>query len=182
MTNIFESFKDFVFPYENYDKKYPLHTGEVTNFWLLLTMLEEGITFYQIALNTTKDEELRHVLQHGESLSKSTIQKLSKFMKNEGIPLTKPPLPKPNSDPNAVPQGVKQTEDEIANLISVKVAAEMTLLGQALAESMRNDAGQILLATFYELLKFGTSLKNMMLKRGWLKIPPYYFPSGAPGN
>jgi len=182
MTNIFESLKDFIFPYASYDKNYPLHTGEVTNFWLLLTMLEEGIPLYQIALNTTKDAELRHVLQHGESLSKTTIQNLSKFMKNEGIPLPKPPLPKPKSDPNAIPQGVKQTEDEIANLISVKVAAQITLIGQALATSARNDAGLILLEIFYELMKFGTSLKNMMLKRGWLKIPPYYIPSGAPSN
>jgi hypothetical protein len=29
-------------------------------------------------------------------------------------------------------------------------------------------------------MKFGTSLKNTMRKRGWIKVPPYYYPPGMP--
>lgn len=181
MTNIFESFKDFISPLMD-NEKHPLHVGEVSSFWMLLTMFEEGVALYQTSLNTTNDKELIHVLKNGEELSKTSIQLLSNFMKNEGIPLTKPPEPKPNSNPNSIPLGVKQTDEEIANLIGIKVAAEITLIGQALAMSVRNDAALILLKTFYELLKFGSSLKKMMKKRGWLKVPPYYYPPGAPNN
>lgn len=45
--------------------------------------------------------------------------------------------------------------------------------------TIRNDVGLILLGTLIELLKFGTSLKSMMIKRGWIKVPPYYYPPGG---
>jgi hypothetical protein len=180
MTNLFESIKVFLFPHDNYDKKYPLHVGEVTNLWILLTMLEEGLTLYQTSLNTTMDDELIRTLQNGEENTKIAIQKLTEFMKNEGIPLTQPPQERPKSDPNSIPIGAKYTDEEIANLVSVKLAAEITLIGQALAMSVRSDASAMLLETLYEMLKYGSVLKNMMQKRGWLKVPPYYYPPGAP--
>ncbi|KHD84178.1 DUF3231 family protein [Bacillus ginsengihumi] len=178
MTNIFESLKDFISPLIDNEKN-PLHVGEVSNLWILLTMLEDGISLYQTSLNTSKDGELLHTLEKGMQLSINSINKLKTFMQHEGIPLTKPAEPKPKSNPDSIPLGVKQTDDEIANLVSVKVAAEITLIGQALAMTIRNDVGLILLGTLIELLKFGTSLKSMMIKRGWIKVPPYYYPPGG---
>lgn len=79
-----------------------------------------------------------------------------------------------------MPLGVKHTDEELANLVSVKVAAEITLIGQALAMAVRNDACGLLLDIQFELLKYGSSLKTLMRRSGWIKVPPYYYPPGAP--
>ena len=31
-----------------------------------------------------------------------------------------------------------------------------------------------------ELLTFGTPLQALMKKRGWIRVPPYYYPPGMP--
>lgn len=182
MTNIFEALKDFIVPIIDNKEKTPLHVGEVADFWMLLTMLEEGVSIYQLALNTTIDDELIHALKNGEETSKNIIERLIVFMKNEGIPLTRPSEQRPKSDPNAIPLGVKQTDAELVNLISVKVAAEIALIGQALSMTGRNDAGIVLFEALFEIFKYGSSLKNLMRKRGWFKVPPFYYPPGAPNN
>ncbi|WP_252244958.1 hypothetical protein [Cytobacillus oceanisediminis] len=33
-----------------------------------------------------------------------------------------------------------------------------------------------------EKMKFGASLKDLMRKRSWIKVPPYYYPPGSPRN
>lgn len=180
MTNIFESLKDLFTPMADNERKNPLHIGEVNHFWLLLTLIEEGIMIFQLALNTTTDDQLMHALSNGHQSAKEASQRMRTFFINEGIPLPPSSEDKPKSDPNAVPLGVKYTDEEIANLISAKVAAEITLIGQGLALCVRNDACKLLMEVQVEIFKYGSSLKKMMRERGWLKVPPYYYPPGAP--
>ncbi|MGV3465719.1 MAG: DUF3231 family protein [Heyndrickxia sp.] len=182
MTNLFESIKDFFKTFADSEDPNPLHTGEVTNIWLLLTLLEEGVITYQVGLNTTTDDALIHTFNNGIQLSEITINKLKTFMIKEGIPLPPSSEDKPKSEPNAVPLGVKFTDSELVNLVSAKVAAEIVLIGQTLAMSVRNDFALLIMQFLFELLKYGTSLKTLMRQRGWMKIPPYYYSPGAPNN
>lgn len=48
-------------------------------------------------------------------------------MINEGIPLSPVSESKPKSDTNSLPLGVKATDEEIANLLFAKVAANIVL-------------------------------------------------------
>ncbi|MFF2448080.1 DUF3231 family protein [Neobacillus sp. NPDC058068] len=180
MTNLLEAIKDYLAPLVDGEPKKPLHVGEVNNLWLLLTLLEEGLAVYQLGLNTTTDKQLIHALTNGQEESIKTIEQIRNFFIKEGVSM--PPIsePKPKSNPNSVPLGVKYTDSELANLISAKLAAEITLLGQALAMSIRTDVGQTFFQIQFEMIKYGTSLKKMMQDRGWLKTPPYYYPPGGP--
>lgn len=63
MTNVFESMKDLFTPQAADEQQNPLHVGEVMHAWVLLTLIEEGLTVYQQSLNTTKDVELIHALR-----------------------------------------------------------------------------------------------------------------------
>jgi len=182
MTNLFESTTDYLKTLVDHEEKNPLHVGEVNCLWVLLTMIEEGIGLYQIGLNTTNDDDLIHALKNGEQQSKDTSNQLRTFLKKEGIPLPETSEEKPKSEPNSIPLGVKQTDEELANLVSVKVAAQITLIGQALATSIRNDVCELFLNIQYELLKYGSSFKTLMRRNGWIKVPPYYYPPGAPLN
>lgn len=78
--------------------------------------------------------------------------------------------------------GVKLTDDEIANALSVKVVANYMMCATGAVQSVRNDVGLMFTKFQAEKLKFGASLKTLMRKRGWIKIPPYYVPSGLPAQ
>src|SRR3984893_10056417 len=181
MPNIFEallnSFKQFV----DNEPKTPLHTGEVTACWLYFTAMNEAIRYEQDGLHTSTDDEVIEMLNDAIKSCGSQINSLEQFMLKEGIPLpVLLPSSKPESKPDAIPQGVKMTDDEIANGVSAKVALMIIQCANAQAYSVRNDVGLLFVEFHTELLTFGTTLKTLMKKRGWLRVPPYYYPPGAP--
>ncbi|OLO27029.1 hypothetical protein BTR23_21075 [Alkalihalophilus pseudofirmus] len=159
--------------------KTPLHIGEAMDCWMYLTALGEFIRFEEMSLNTTIDDEVKEMLTDAIKMCESQAQKLGDFMKKEGIPFPETTPPKPNSEPNAIPLGVKLTDEEIANGITLKLTTCLTMCAKGQIDSIRNDMGMLWLFHL-EMLTFGTSLKALMMKRGWLKIPPYYYPPGQP--
>ncbi|MCD8508454.1 MAG: DUF3231 family protein [Bacillus sp. (in: Bacteria)] len=158
----------------------PLHVIEVGDCWQYLATVEEFIRYEEIGLNTTKDDELVEMLTDAIKLCESHVDKLSKFMKKEGIPLPDVTSTKPKSEPNDVPLGVKLTDDEIANGIAFKLVTCMLYCARGQADAIRSDVGITWLNFFSEWVTFGTTLKTLMRKRGWLKVPPYYYPPGNP--
>lgn len=158
----------------------PLHVIEVGDCWQYLATVEEFIRYEEIGLNTTNDDELIEMLTDAIKLCESQVDKLSKFMKKEGIPLPESASPKPESQPNDVPLGVKLTDDEIANGIAFKLVSCMMASARGQAGAIRSDVGIIWLSFFTDWVTFGTTLKTLMRKRGWLKVPPYYYPPGNP--
>jgi hypothetical protein len=107
-------------------------------------------------------------------------RRLKDFMQHEGVPLPPVSEAKPLSDPQAVPLGVKLTDDEIANLISVKIVGAIMTSATAATQSVRNDVGKTFIEFQEEAMIYGIMLKTLMKKRGWIKIPPYYVPPGSP--
>lgn len=182
MTSALEAVSELIKSYIDKEPKPPLHVGEVMNLWTALTAFQEARSLYQAAINTTTDPDLIHTLENAIQGSKADYELVKKFMMQEGIPLPAISEDKPKSDPSAVPEGVKLTDDEIANLISVKVASSITFCAQAMSQSIRNDVSMLFFQIQVQLLKFATPLKNLMRSRGWIKRPPSYQPPGVPKN
>lgn len=180
LTSIFEAVTDLMKTLIDDEPKTPLHVGEAMTCWTYLTLLEEEKANVQIGLNTTMDIELLDALNASMNLASAQSQELRDFMLQEGVPL--PPVSeiKPKSEPNSVPMGVKLTDDEIANALSIKFAANFMTCAAGAVDSVRNDVGIMFVKFQGEKLKFGASLKTLMRKRGWIKIPPYYVPNGLP--
>jgi hypothetical protein len=160
--------------------KDPLHVGEVMGCWLYLGGLEEAQVFVQSALNTTVDEQLRHAFSEDQKLGQDQIKFLKDYMLNEGIPLPPAPEHKPESDPTSIPLGVKLTDEELANGLSLKIASLIINAATVASQSIRNDVGMIFAQFLAEKMGLGAKVKTMMRERGWIKIPPYYYPPGAP--
>ncbi|MBE4907729.1 DUF3231 family protein [Bacillus luteolus] len=160
------------------EPKSPLHVIEVGDVWKYLAALEEFIRYEEIGLNTTVDDEIKEVLTDAIKQCESQAKRLSDFLTKEGIPLPNTAAAKPVSDPNSVPLGVKLTDDEIANGLAFKFVNLMMLCGKGQGDCLRNDLGLIWVEFYTESLTFGTTLKTLMRKRGWLKVPPYYYPPG----
>jgi hypothetical protein len=164
----------------NNEPKSPLHVIEVGDCWKYLATVEEFIRYEEIGLNTTTDDEVKEMLNDVVQLCESQVKRLSQFMKQEGIPLPEVTSSKPISKPNEVPLGVKLTDDEITNGVTFKLVTCMNQCSKAQADAIRNDIGMTWLKFYFEWVVFGTTLKTLMRKRGWIKIPPYYHPPGSP--
>nr|WP_307467278.1 DUF3231 family protein [Paenibacillus harenae] len=182
LTNVFEAVKDVMKTLIDDEPKPPLHIGEAMTCWTYLTMLEEEVANVQIGLNTTTDTELLDALHASMELAKAQSKELRDFMLQEGVTL--PPVSelKPKSEPGTVPMGVKLTDDEIANALSIKLVANYMMCATGAVQSVRNDIGLMFVKFQAEKLKFGASLKTLMRRRGWIKIPPYYVPNGLPAQ
>ncbi|RIW37323.1 DUF3231 family protein [Bacillus salacetis] len=164
------------------EPKAPLHIVEAGDCWTYITLMEEFIRYEEVGLNTTTDDEVKEMLTDVVRLCESQVDQLTKFMKKEGIPLPDVSSAKPESDPNSIPLGVKLTDDEITNGIAFKLVTCMTSCAKGQADSVRNDIGLMWFGFYTEWTNFGTTLKTLMRKRGWLKVPPYYYPPGKPAE
>lgn len=162
------------------EPKTPLHVIEVGDCWKYVTLIEEFIRYEEIGLNTTTDDEVREMLTDGIKMCESQTKRLTKFMKAEGITIPDVTSAKPNSNPKEVPLGVKLTDDELSNGIAFKLVVSMQTCAKGQADAIRNDVGMMWLEFYSEWITFGTTLKTLMRKRGWLKVPPYYYPPGTP--
>lgn len=162
------------------EPKNPLHVGEVMSCWYYLALMDEATIYIQIGLNTTSDDDVLKILK--ESLKQCDTQgtRFKDFMKKEGIHLPPTSEQRPNSDPNGVPLGVKLTHDEIMNGLSIKTVAAITTCATSLSQSIGNDVGALFTQCMLEKMKFGSSLKDLMRKRGWIRVPPYYYAPGLP--
>ncbi|WP_276352554.1 DUF3231 family protein [Cohnella caldifontis] len=180
MKHLFQALADFVKSMHDEEPKPPLHIGEVMNCWVYLTVLEEAIMLELTCLNHTVDPELKENVGKSMNGAVSQSRRLKDFLQREGVPLPPVSEPKPQSDPNAVPLGAKFTDDEIANLVSVKLASAVTFCAASASQSIRNDVGKMFMEFQEEAMIYGILMKTLMRKRGWLKIPPYFMPPGAP--
>ena len=180
MTSAIEAIAAILKNFTDEEPKLPLHVGEVMDLWTAFTAFKESHTLYQVALNSTIDRDLKAMLEDALASSLSDTKRIEEFLVKEGVPLPLVNPNKPVSDPSAVPEGVKLTEDEIANLIAAKVATSITFCAQAMSKTVRTDVGLLFFSIQVHLMKYAAPLKNLMKSRGWLRVPPKYSPPGAP--
>lgn len=178
--DVLEALKNVVQSFIDDEPKSPLHIGEAMACWSFLALVGETQVQAEVGINSTTDPELRKALHEAVKMLKTQKERLTEFMRLEGVP--SPPLSesKPISDPNSVPLGVKLTDLQLANSLKKKVSMAITNCGTNGAQTLRNDVGLIWAEFLLELIIFFTTFKSLMRKRGWLKNPPLYNPSGLP--
>ncbi|QOR67966.1 DUF3231 family protein [Cytobacillus suaedae] len=180
MTNIFETVKDFLQMNLDNEPKNPLHVGEVMSCWMYLTLMDEATIYIQIGLNSTNDDEVRQLLKDSLKQCETHGKRFKELMKTEGIHLPPTSEERPQSDPNSVPLGAKLTDEEIMNGLSMKTVTSVLHCASAASQSIRTDLAAAFTHCMLEKMKFGSTLREQMRKRGWIKVPPYYYPPGAP--
>lgn len=178
MPNPFEALWNTLKSATDYDTKTPMHVGEVMICWTYLTALKEMLRYEEAGLNTTTDDEVTEMLNDALKLCKSQADRLENFLIKEGVSLPNTSAPKPKSSPMDVPAGVKITDDELANGVSIKIATAVVECAVGQSQSIRKDVGMMWVEFQSEMLIFSTTLKALMKQRGWLKVPPLYYPSG----
>jgi hypothetical protein len=144
--------------------------------------MDEVTVYIQIGLNTSNDDDVIKILT--ESLKQCDVQgqRFKELMKTEGIHFPRTSEQRPDSDPNGVPLRVKMTDDEIMNGLSMKTMAAVMHCAASASQSIRNDVGMLFTQCMFEKMKFGVELKEIMRKKGWITVPPYYYPPGMPNQ
>jgi hypothetical protein len=180
VPDLLQALKSVVQSFINDENKTPLHIGEAMGCWMFLALVGETQVQTESGINSTTDLELRKALHEAVDMLRSENERISAFMRSEGIPL--PPLSesKPISDPSSVPLGVKLTDKELANSLKKKISMAITNISQAAAQSLRTDVSLMWAEFMQEHITFLTTFKSLMRKRGWLKVPPPYNPPGLP--
>ena len=163
------------------DNKPPIHIGEAMACWTYLAFVEEIIVYESVGLNMTTDQELREALEQGLKVARAHQEQMSEFMQKEGIPLPDQPPPKLKSEPSVIPVGTKFTDNELSNAISINFVIASDMLAASASQCIRTDIGLMFLQFQMDKLMLGFKIKNLMQKKGWLKIPPAYIPQGR-GN
>lgn len=180
MPDLLQALKNVVQSFINDENKTPLHVGEAMGFWRFLALVGETQVQTEVGINSTTDPELKKALQEAVNMFKSQKERISAFLRSEGIPL--PPLSesKPISDPNSVPMGVKLTDNELASSLKKKISMAITNCSDTAAQSLRSDVSLMWAEFLQEHITFLLTFISLMRKRGWLKVPPPYYPPGLP--
>lgn len=158
----------------------PLHVGEVMSLWTYAAAIDEGRSLCLLMLNHVGDQELKERIEHFvHEVEEPQRRRIYKFIREQGVTL--PPITpdKGIAVPGDVPNGARLPDPEIANLFLGKIVVGLQVLSNGLIQSIRSDVGQMLYAFEVELLRESFVLKEILRKRGWMKVPPQFAASAA---
>lgn len=180
MAHKIEALLDYIKTRFDSEPKPLLHIGEAMGCWTYHAAIADEIPVLEMALNTTTDNVLIKLIHEAKELATEQRKTLEAFMIKEGVPLSNSAESKPKSDPNAVPLGAKSTDLEIANLLAAKVTSNIIMCSTNITQSVRNDVGLMWIRFHTEKSIYGMELKTRMREHGWIKMPPSFYPPGAP--
>jgi Protein of unknown function (DUF3231). len=83
----------------------------------------------------------------------------------------------PLGDYHSIPLGAKLTDEELVNLMAFNLVLALMYGMRGLTESVRPDIGFLYAKCIAREMAFSVTLKDLMQKRGWLQIPPAYYPA-----
>lgn len=153
----------------------PPHVGEALALWTYFVALKESRAICLLMANHTADPELREFIENFvTTIEEPQLEEVREVMRNEGVDFPNVTADKAKSDPNQLPAGARLTEEEIANLLLVKVQGLLLIGHMALLESLRPDLGAMWYRKHSAVMVEALKLKQMMQKRGWLRVPPQF--------
>ncbi|MEC0231222.1 DUF3231 family protein [Paenibacillus alba] len=172
--NILEVLSDAMKPFLDGEKP-PLNVGEVMNLWFYLTATEQTMCGEQVSYNIVQDPELKEKLQEViNDVHRPIFNELREFLQAEGVPLTEPAPDKPIGDFRNMPEGSRMSDEEIASLLSFNLVLGMNYACRGMTEAVRPDVAAMFVKFQMKKLTFAITLKDLLIRRGWLKAPPYY--------
>jgi hypothetical protein len=156
--------------------KNPPHVGEAFHLWTTFFTASESKAIVLILVNHTNDIELKESIEHFVAdVLTPMIQRCQDVMKNEGIALPTVTPDAAKADERLIPGGAKITDDLLAQMVVIKLQGLMEYVYRGLSQSVREDIGSMFYSFLGHILAHGYSLRKLMEKRGWLRVPPFYY-------
>lgn len=153
----------------------PLHAGEAFHTWTYWVELSEARGILLVLANHTADNDLKELIEHFiADVLDPQRRTCEQFMKKEGITLGEVTPDVPKADEREIPPGAKMIDSQIAQMIVVKVVGLAEYAHRALSTSLRDDVGAMFWNFYQQVVAQGYTLKPLMRKRGWLRLPPSF--------
>src|SRR5699024_7957378 len=140
------------------------------------------ISHEEIGLNTTTDSKLTKFYQDAYKVTTSHKNELYELMRQEGIPLSDASATKQESNTEAISLGAKYTVSELINTHNINLVLEADMCATAASQSLRTDISLLFLKFQTDNLSLGLKAKEIMRSKGWLKVPPAYYPPRVTQN
>ncbi|MCZ8522216.1 MULTISPECIES: DUF3231 family protein [Paenibacillus] len=177
--NIFEIFKDAVKPFLDGEKP-PLNVGEVMNLWFYLTATEQTLRGEQVSYNIVEDQELKEKVKDViTDVHRPILAEIMEFLQAEGVPVPVIPPDKPVGDFRHIPEGSKMSDEEVANLLSFNVVLGINYACRGMTEAVRPDVAAMFVKFQMKKMTYAITLRELLLRKGWMKAPPYYHPASS---
>ncbi|WP_419873677.1 DUF3231 family protein [Candidatus Pristimantibacillus sp. PTI5] len=172
--NLLEILKDAIKPFVD-GKKPPLHVGEVMNLWFYLAASEQTMRGEQISFNIVQDAELKENLKEIiNNVHAPIIKEITEFLRVEGVSLPSTTPEKPIGDFRDIPEGAKLNDEEVSNLMQFNMVLGINYACRGLTESVRPDVAAMFAKFQIMKVTYSLPLKDLAMKKGWFKQPPYY--------
>lgn len=161
----------------------PAHIGESFFMWTYFLAVGESRALLLVMANHTNDPELKEMMEHFlADVLEPQIAQLKTKMMDEGIILPTVTPDPPKADQSEIPPGAKLADAQIARMNMVKVLGLMDLCYQGVRFSFRSDVSVMFSRFSNHVTAQGYSLRELMLKRGWVSYPPLPTGSAQPRN
>ncbi|HYG59021.1 MAG TPA: DUF3231 family protein [Symbiobacteriaceae bacterium] len=160
-----------------------LHAGEAFGLWVYCEAVAETRSVCLVLINHTEDRDLREVIEHFvDDVLQPQLRQVKEKMLHEGIELPPVTPDKPRADPQQIPVGARLVDEQIANMLVVKVQGLLLFCHEGLSRSLRNDLSTMYYAFQSHVLAQGATLTALMSQRGWLRRPPFFVGSAQAGQ
>jgi hypothetical protein len=174
--NLLEILNDAIKPLID-GEKLPLNVGEVMNLWFYLTATEQTLRGEQVSYNIVQDPNLKQKLKDViDTIHGPILKDLYEFLKKEGVPLPQSTPEKSIGDFRNIPEGAKLSDEEVANLLQFNLVLGINYACRGLTEAVRPDVAAMFAKFQMMKVAYSITLKDLVVKRGWLKQPPYFQP------
>lgn len=159
----------------------PLHAGEAFTLWAYYEAAAETRAILLVLLNHTEDKGLKELMEHFiDDVLEPQVKQAKDKLLEEGIILPEVSPDHPKVEAKLVPVGARFTDEQICNMIVVKVQGLLQFCHEGIARSLRDELGVMFYTFQSHILAQGASMKGLMTQRGWLRVPPTFVASPAP--
>ncbi|RPF53197.1 DUF3231 family protein [Aquisalibacillus elongatus] len=157
-----------------YQKKQPLHYGEVYGMWSYLMAAQGFHSMLQTYSNHTGDKDLKKLIEELIQGVKTEIDEVQEVLKENGVGLPPAPAEKPLASLEDIPTGAKIADPEISASISKDLGEGLIACTTIVTQSTRDDIA--MLFGQYHMNKAQVAAKALRLnkEKGWLITPPLH--------
>lgn len=153
----------------------PIHAGEAFTLWAYYEAAAETRAVLNVLLNHTEDQSLKETIEHFvDEVLEPQVRQVRDVMLHEGVALADVTPDKPKADPRQVPVGARFSDEQVANMLVVKIQGLMQFCHEGLSRSLRDDLAHMYFTFQTHVMAQGLTLKGLMTQRGWLRLPPYF--------
>jgi hypothetical protein len=156
-------------------KEEPMHYGEVYSVWMHLGAAKASVAAYETMLNHTGDEDLKKLITDIlEDGTRHEIAEIETLLKEHGVGLPPTPPERPEACIENIPPGARFLDPEIANKISMDLAAGLISCSTVMGQCIREDIAAMYAQFHAKKAQYATRTLRLLKEKGWLVPPPLH--------